>query len=171
MAMKVIADNTTASAADANEYFVNTKYTEKAAGTNRVSTTTLTADPDLQIHLDTNKTYWMELIAPYTSPSAAGFKFSFFVPSGTVFTGYALFTGGTGTPSIFTYSAGGGNLITANIFMASAGAGVDDIVIVRGTLDTAGSAGNIGYQWCQNTSNGGTTTVRGGSAMLIKRVS
>lgn len=169
MTMKVFAPGVLGSA-DVNEYLVNTKYAEKANGTNRVSTTTLTADPDLQIHLDTNKTYWMELIAPYTSPSAAGFKYSFFVPSGTVFTGYALFTGGTGTPSIYTYSAAG-QLITANVFMASAGASVDDIIVVRGTLDTAGSAGNIGYQWCQNTSNGGTTTVRAGSAMLIRRVS
>jgi hypothetical protein len=169
MAMKVFAVTDGAAAADVNEYMVNTKYTEKAAGTTRVSTTTLTADPDLQIHLDTNKTYWMELIAPFTSPAAAGFKFSFFVPAGTVFTGYALVTG-AGALSLFTYSSGG-NLITLNVNSASAGAGVDDQIIVRGTLDTAGSAGNIGYQWAQLTSNGGNTIVRAGSAMYIRRVS
>ena len=167
--MKVFAPGVLGSA-DVNEFLVNTKYVEKASGTTRNNTTTLTVDPDLQLHLDTNKTYFMDMIAPFTSAVAAGFKFSFFVPAGTVFTGYALFTGGTGTPSIATYSSGG-NAITINVTAASAGSGVDDIVVVRGTLDTAGTAGNIGYQWAQSTSNAGNTTVRAGSAMWIRRVS
>ncbi len=170
MAMKVFAVTDGAAAADVNEYMVNTKYAEKAAGTTRAATTTLTADPDLQIHLDTNKTYWMELIAPFSSATAAGFKFSFFAPAGTVFTGYAeTYISAVGL-TLYTYSSAN-LLLTANISMGStAGSGIDDLVAVRGTLDTAGSAGNIGYQWAQNTSNAGNTIVRAGSSMYIRRV-
>jgi hypothetical protein len=170
MAMKIINVGDGVGAADMNEYFVNTKYTEKAASTTRTSTTTVTADPDLQIHLDANKTYWMEMVAPFTSPTAAGFKFSFFVPAGTVFTGYALAVVNAAV-SVYIFSSGG-TAITINVPLANtAGGGVDDLVAVRGTLDTAGSAASIGYQWAQNTSNGGNTIVRAGSAMYIKRVS
>ena len=170
MAMKVFAVTDGAAAADVNEYMVNTKYVEKAASTTRVSTTSLTGDPDLQLHLDTNKTYWMELVAPFTSPTAAGFKYSFFMPAGSVFTGYAPNYINSFGLSLVTYSSAG-LLLTANIGMTNtSGSGVDDIVIVSGTLDTAGSAGNIGFQWAQQTSNGGNTIVRAGAAMYIRRV-
>ncbi len=170
MAMIVINDGNVVSGATMNEYFTNTKYIDKPAGTTRTSTTTLTADPDLQIHLDTNKTYWMELIAPFTSPAAAGFKYSFFVPAGTLFTGYALVSVSAAL-TLFTYSAGH-LLITANPALGSTSGGdVDDIVIVRGTLQTGGSAGNIGYQWAQQTSNVNPTLVRLGASMYIRRVS
>jgi hypothetical protein len=169
-AMKVFNVQDGLGSADFNEYAVNTKYVEKAAPTTRVSTTTLTADPDLQLHLDANKTYRMELVAPFTSATAAGFKISFFVPAGTVFTGYTLTTIAN-LVSIFVYSSAN-LLITANIPMANTqGSGIDDLVAVSGIIDTAGTAGNIGYQWCQNTSNAGNTTVRAGSSMLIRRVS
>lgn len=166
--MKVFAPGVLSSA-DVNEYLVNTKYVEKASATTRVSTTTPANDPDLSLHLDTNKIYFLELIAPFTSIAAAGFKFSFSIPAGTVFTGYAL-TGIGGVTSINTYSSAG-NAITINISTASTGSGADDIITVRGTLDTAGTGGNITYQWAQATSNGGNTTVRAGAAMYIRRVS
>jgi hypothetical protein len=168
--MKVFAPGVLGSA-DVNEYLVNTKFVEKATATTRTSTTTLTADPDLQLHLDTNKTYWIEMIAPFTSPGpgTAGFKFSFFIPAGAVFTGYAMSVIG-GVISIYTYSSAG-NALTLNVATGASGGGVDDLITLSGIIDTAGSAANIGYQWCQNSSNAGNTIVRAGSSMSIWRVS
>src|SRR5258706_5058037 len=104
--MKVFNDNRVLPAADINEYLVNVKYSDKAAGTSRASTTTVADDPDLQIVLDTNKTYRLQIIAPYNSPAAAGFTYKIGAPGGSVFTGYAITAVG-GTVSIITYSAAG----------------------------------------------------------------
>src|SRR5258706_10255167 len=102
--MKVFNDNTVLPAQDINEYLVNVKYADKAAATTRVSTTTPADDPDLQIVLDTNKTYFLEITAPYNSPAAAGFTYKIGAPGGSVFTGYAI-TGVGGAVSGITYSA------------------------------------------------------------------
>src|SRR5258707_12006628 len=88
--MKVFNDNTVLPAQDINEYLVNVKYSDKAAGTSRASTTTVADDPDLQIQLDTNKTYFLEITAPYNSPAAAGFTYKIGAPGGSPFTGYTL---------------------------------------------------------------------------------
>src|SRR5260221_3369958 len=114
MAMKVFAVTDGAAAPDVNEYMVNTKYAEKATATTRSNTAALANDPDLSLHLDTNKTYRMDLIAPYASAVAAGFKFSFNIPAGSVFTGYAPVTGGPGALTSFTYPSAD-LLITPNL--------------------------------------------------------
>src|SRR5258706_4080037 len=102
--MKVFNDNTVLPAADINEYLVNVKYSDKAAGTSRASTTTVADDPDLQIVLDTNKTYFLEITAPYNSPAAAGFTYKIGAPGGSVVTGYAITAVG-GATRILTHSA------------------------------------------------------------------
>jgi hypothetical protein len=169
--LKVFAVGDILAAADVNEYLVNTKYAEKlGAGTTRVSTTTLAVDPDLSLHLDANKTYWIEMLAPVTSPAAAGFKWSFNVPAGAVFTGYANYALDSTGGSYYVYSSGN-RFITANISNSSSGGGTDDLVQIRGTLDTAGTASNFSFLWAQNVSNGGNTIVRSGSFMLARRVS
>src|SRR5258707_13354825 len=102
--MKVFNDNTVLPAQDINEYLVNVKYSDKAAGTSRASTTTVADDPDLQIQLDTNKTYFLEITAPYNSPAAAGFTYKIGAPGGAVVTGYAITARG-GAGRIHTYFA------------------------------------------------------------------
>lgn len=155
---------------DFNEIFVNTKWAVKPSATTRINTTSPANDPDLQLAVETNKSYWLELIAPFTSIAAAGFKFSFAAPAGSVFTGYALLWI-AGTLSMFAYEPVSGLVITSNVTTASNGGGVDDLITVRGSLVTAGTAGNLTYQWAQQTSNGGNTTVRAGSSMYLRRVS
>src|SRR5258708_28784018 len=102
--MKAFADNPVLGSGDINEYFVNTKFAVKPNATIITSQTTSANDPDLQIHVDTNKTYWLELAAPFTSQSGTGFRFSFGAPAGTVLTGYFQSSIG-GTTSTRPYSA------------------------------------------------------------------
>jgi hypothetical protein len=168
--MKVFTEPSVLGAADTNEYLVNTKWATKPSATTRINTTTLANDPDLTLQTDPNKMYWLELIAPFTSPTAAGFKFSFAAPAGSVFTGYALYLSG-GNPTVVVYEPVSALLITSNVIMATSGGGVDDMVTIRGSLVTAGTGGGLTYQWAQQTSNGGNTTVRAGSVMYMRRVS
>jgi hypothetical protein len=168
VAMKVFTEPSVLGAADVNEYLVNTKWAFKPSATTRINTTSLANDPDLTLQTDPNKTYWLELIAPFTSIAAAGFKFSFAAPAGSVFTGQFMTSIG---PSIGAYEPVAALLITSNIATTSSGGGVTDLITVRGSLVTAGTGGGITYQWAQNTSNGGNTTVRAGSVMYMRRVS
>jgi hypothetical protein len=170
MAMKVFAVTDGAAASDVNEYMVNTKWAFKPGATTRNNTTSLANDPDLTLQTDPNKTYWLELIAPFTSIAAAGFKFSFAAPAGSVFTGQFMTVIG-GLVSVGVYEPVSALVITSNISTTSSGAGVDDLITVRGSLVTAGTGGGLTYQWAQQTSNGGNTTVRAGSSMYMRRVS
>jgi len=167
VAMKVFTEPSVLGAADVNEYLVNVKWAFKPSATTRINTTTPANDPDLTLTVDPNKSYWLELVAPFTSIAAAGFKFSFAAPAGSVFTGGFLYSA-NGITALGTYSSAG-LLITANIATTSTGSGADDLITVRGSLVTAGTGGGLTYQWAQNTSNGGNTTVRAGSVMSLQR--
>jgi hypothetical protein len=154
---------------DVNLYMVNTIFASKPAGTTRTNTTTLANDPDLSVTLATSSLYFLELLAPLTSPAAAGFKFGFTVPAGSTFAGYAVVSN-TGVVNVFPYSTGG-NPLTQSLIAATQGGGFDDMVNVRGWLTTGGTGGALTFQWAQNTSNAAATILRQGSAMLVRRVS
>ena len=171
MAMKVFPVNTVLGAADVNEYLVNAKFAAKPNTTTITSQAVPAPDPDLQLQLDSNKTYWIELCAPFNTVAAAGVKYNFSAPAGAVLTGYAqILDPSLQATSIYTYDPAAANLVGQNITFTSGGSIGDYLVAVRGTLATAGTAGNFIFQWSQNTSNGGQTVVRGGSCMLIRRV-
>lgn len=139
----------------------------KPGGTNRSSTTTLTADPHLTVTLDANTSYWLELCVALTSPAAADFKWDFTFPSGLTFTGYSV-ASVAGVANVLVWSPGGNALSVAGAF-STQGGGLDDSVGVRGMLTTAGTGGAFTWRWAQNTSDAGNTSVRAGSSMSIQR--
>src|SRR5262244_736215 len=114
MAMRVFNPGDVLAAADVNEYLVNTKYAIKPADTSRASNTTLTADPDLTVTVDANKTYFVNMTILFTAPASPGdLKWACTVPAGTVFNGTCNTVSNTGTDFdiIFT-PAGPGLAIT-----------------------------------------------------------
>ena len=170
MTMKVFNVNDVLNAADVNEYLVNVILAVKSGGTSLNSSTTMVADPDLSVTLSPNKSYLLDTTIVFTSPSAAQFKFAFNFPAGSVFVGYAQFSSLSGGFYGTAYSTAGSTLSTANV-ASSIGGGIDDFVFVRGLLITAGTGGGFTLKWAQNVSNGGNTTVRDKSSMLLTRVS
>lgn len=172
MAMKTFNVGDVLGAADVTEYLENTRFAVKPSDTSRISTTSLANDPDLVVVADANKYYDLLIQMVYNGPTAGGFKFDVTVPSGTVFTGIVYQvnnnTGGFGSAAVV--SPTGITLAGVGGFHFTAVTANDQGAYVRGTLDTAGTGGNVTVRWCQDTSTGTNTTLRMGSSIRLRRV-
>lgn len=176
MAMKVIGVGTATSSADANEYFVNTKFVTKPANETRTSTTFPTNDADLILHVDANKIYIMDIYMVIFSSNAGGnFRWGFQAPAGTILYGHSVIHDPSGSGALFmnVYDNTATGLFTtgSNAANSNNAAGINDFVRISGILNTAGTAGNVIVKWAQQNSNGNDTNMRAGSSMLIRRVS
>ena len=170
MAMKVFAVTDGLGAADMNEYGVNTKYAFKNSGTTRTGTS-VSDDPDLVLNVGTARTFLLDLMVPFAG-GAGGLKFAFSGPAGATLVGYwqIQFTGSGGTPTGNTYDGGSVNFTNTQNVSALSGLGPSDCLIVRGWLQTVGTAGNFTFRWSLNSASGNITAIAG-SAMFLRRVS
>ena len=176
MAMKIFNVQDALGSADFNEYAVNTKYAVKPSGTTRASNNTPTIDPDLQMQVDANKSYMIEVFLLYNSDSAANFQYRFNAPAGSALYGIqhaeAGFVGGGGSQTgIYTPFGNLPILYNTQINLAGNAPTSDAVARISGVLNTAGTAGGFSVAWAQNTSTAFTTILRTGSFMLVKRVS
>lgn len=129
----------------------------KLSNTSRASTTTLTADPELQVALLANTTYMWETHLEYDA-GAGLIAFGVDVPAGgasTVGTG-GLDTTVTASTSGIVRLAGGGAGIGA------AGAGVAVVARFSGRIVTT-SAGTADIRWAQVNSNATASILHAGS--------
>jgi len=150
---------------------VQGKY--KTGDTSRASTTTMTADPDLvNIPVVANGVYVVDCSIIYSAIDAADLKIQFTAPASTVMNwhGGCLPTTSTGSTGTYiydcqtlatTYTPGGGD---------AAGNATQMILDVKGLLRVAGTAGNFGVQWAQNSSNATATILRAGSYIQLNRI-
>lgn len=168
MAMQVFTVGQVLASADVNEYLVNTRFAIKPADTTRASTATLTADPDLTLTVDANKSYWMDCLILYNSNVTANFKMNFTRPATMNFFGSSL---GQGLSSFGAgpYDAQSGLDVTS-LVLNLAGSAIDMVARVQGVIVNGATAGSITLQWAQNTSNASNTIVRQGSHMFLRRV-
>src|SRR5215469_16636505 len=108
MAMRVFNPGDVLAASDVNEYLVNTKYVIKPADTSRASNTTLSADPDLTIAVDANKSYYLNATVMFTAVNGTGdLKWAFTVPAGTVFSGMLVEYAPVPTVALIAFQASG----------------------------------------------------------------
>jgi len=175
MAMKIISVGAPVGAADMNEYFVNTKFATKPNDDSRASTATATNDPDLQLQVDANKLYLLEVHLVIYSPVGGGnFKCGFNAPAGSILygSGFCHDPAGSGNVVLYSYDSTVNGLFTGvNAGNSNGVTGLNDTFMISGILDTAGTAGTLALKWAQSSSNGNSTTLRGGSSMLVRRVS
>lgn len=141
----------------------------KAAATARISTTALTADPDLAIAVDANATYKVTALLLYDSAVAADFKWAFTGPAG--------FTGDYSYSAIQTGSAAGSYADDQNGYAAIAatpavggGAANVEAINIWGNFTTSGTSGTFTLTWAQNTSTASNTTLRAGSYLELTRI-
>lgn len=135
-----------------------TKVVRKTADETIVSSTVLQDDDHLVLAIGANEVWHIRLILLYTSPAAADIKYSWTIPVGATITwgnmhpvenAYELYdTSGTTTAGVST--SGG----TRDITFA-------DIIVINGA-----NAGNVQFQWAQNTSNVGNTKVLANSCLI-----
>jgi hypothetical protein len=171
MPMQVFTVGQVLSAADTNEYFVNTRYASKPSDTSRISTVTLAADPDLTLPVDANKTYMVESFVQYTAIAGTGdIKATWSAPAGATFNGMG--TGvmiSSGNYQEFAYGPTG-NLLSTTVAYDGGGALLMSFRL-SGMLVVSSTSGSLTFNWAQNTSNGTATVVKAGSSMFLRRVS
>lgn len=141
----------------------------KAASTDRLSTTTPTADPDLVVPLLANATYLFTLNAMAGSPAAADFRTAWSIPSGATGLRHALGPGSSATArdniSMRSGAHGFGNI---DYGCESAGAYIG--IQEYGMVVTSATAGNLSFMWSQVTSTASNTTLSFCSSLEVIRV-
>jgi hypothetical protein len=142
----------------------------KPGDTTRVSTTTLTPDPDLQTPTLAIGRYVYELYLLFDSVVAgAGFKFT---NDGTALdsrgAGPAI---GLGFVNGVAYGPNGQSFYATVVPFANVSITANsNEAMFKGSL-LVGSAGTFGISWAQNTLNGSNTTLRAGSYLQMTLVS
>lgn len=142
------------------------KTATKLSDTTRSLTTTPTADPDLVIAVEANKTYDFDLWCPMLAASdTPDWKGGMTFPTSPA-------------QAIWQYSTMGNTVIAANFGLTGNNttqtsdlfSGLIIFVIIRGTLINGSSAGNISYLWSQNVSSADTLkAVKGGRLTVTER--
>lgn len=143
----------------------------KTATTSRASTTTLADDPNLIATLPTG-VFEVELFVPLwaTTSGAGGFKYSLAfsgTATGAVFAHLGMLNNtltGTTTVAFAPVGSSGGSAIVASTSTAAA-----DFLRISASL-TVTVAGNISFQWAQNSSNANATNVGIGASMICTKV-
>lgn len=151
---------------DVNTWFVP-KVVIKPATTGRASTTTLANDPDLVFALAASASYAISGVIFYdgATASASDIKWTFTVPSGS-----------SGQYSVPHQNLSGqytgvfASNWTDNLTANTNGVGSIMTMPIQGILQTAGSSGNLTFQWAQNTSNPTNTHIDAQSYLVASRI-
>lgn len=135
----------------------------KAAHTGRNTTTTPTADPDLQLSLAANAVYEVTAHVSYQcSTSSVDMKFTFATPTGAQGPSYGdVYINTGGTISVEDHNWNDTSAAKAIV--------TNNTLLVRGTLQTS-SAGTFSFNWAQNTSNATNLFVNQGSHLIARRI-
>lgn len=145
----------------------------KPAATARISTGTVTDDPDLSMQVEANAVYIVEFHIYYASIDAAKIKTQWTVPAGV-----------TGNRAVQGPGSTANQANMDNVSMRS-GVHLYNTAVTYGTRDsavnqaffyeesmltTSGAGGTLALQWAQGASTATNTTVANGSWMRVTRV-
>jgi hypothetical protein len=130
------------------------------------STTTLINDADMRFAVAAN---WSTVPRPprYASPTGADWKSSFTVPASAHAQFNAMGNNLSGGVRDITLEW----LDTDSVTSQGKGAAILMIAEFFGFVSTAGTAGNLIFQWAPNTSNAGNTTLFANSYLTGRRIS
>jgi len=136
----------------------------KTSDESRNTTTTPSNDAALTLSMAANTNYLSPGVIFFDGVAAAGFQYQFTGPSG-------------GTKRVERHHAGGGNtpvFQAADSSYSTTNAGLSSTNTNPGVVEfeafhlVGASGGTFAFQWAQNTSNAGNTTVRAGSYFEYK---
>jgi hypothetical protein len=127
--------------------------------------TTLINDADMRFPVAANSIYEFHVYLRYATPTGGDWKSSFTVPAGAtaIFQRFGLDASGilvgatefTDASSVTSQGLGASTHQNAQFF---------------GVINTAGTAGNLIFQWAQLTSNAGNTTLFANSYLTGRRI-
>ena len=141
------------------------------------NTTTLTTLTDFTYALVANATYVAEFVLIYLSGTTPDVKFQWDISS---VSGCTIEWGQTGASAINAAAPSGGGAITPynsmpdqtqTMALAGQGTAADNKVVVPifATIHNSSTAGDLRFQWAQNTADGSNTSLLVGSYMKITR--
>lgn len=131
------------------------------------ASTVLVSDAVLLAPLVINASYYWDLVIFYDSATAADFKVAFTWPAGAT-ARWGLM--GLGTPGATDMVASTATASGTAIAVGGLGVGTGTWCKAEGSIDTAGTAGNLQTQYAQQTSDPTNTTVRSRSVLRVYRV-
>ena len=167
MAVKSWSPGDVLTAADMNAWAVPL-YAEKTSGFTATSNTTLANDPHLVLAMAANAVYIIDMMLWYDGGSlgVSDLKASFTTPASTNWNFHIIAQNGAGNDvSRLSWQNG-----STPFIWGTEGTGTPRGVTVKGRIATAGTSGNLQWQFAQNTSSGTTTTVHSQSYLLLRRV-
>ena len=131
------------------------------------NSTAMQDDDELVLSVAANTSYrWFADIS-YGAGTVADYKWGFTFPTGATLT----FVGAGWDAALAFLPSGNGGTYVSGTGIVYGGAGVGTLrgVILRGTLVTGANAGNLRYQWAQNTLTVENTVTKAGSYMEIAK--
>lgn len=143
----------------------------KASQQNAADTTTLANDDELFASLAANAQYRVELHLIHSSHTSEDFKGDFSLPSGA-----SAAWGVQGAAEIATSNTAAEEMnlqgrVSGEDFQFGGGNQVATTAHIQGEVTTGGTAGTLQFRFAKVTASGlGTTAVRAGSTMIVRRV-
>lgn len=128
----------------------------KTADTTRNTNTTTSADPDLQFGMLASTTYAIRIVVKLRSTAAGDFKWGLSGPaSPTEVYGSDVAAAQFGNAQTF-------EAYPTNLSLLGSAAGAK-VLVIELTVENGANAGTFSFDWAQNTSDAGPTTVKAGS--------
>lgn len=139
----------------------------KANDTSRATTTSLTADPDLQASVVANGWYFLAFMLSYEggTQGSSDLQVKFTTPPGTTMQWSPMILGTSGSVNVGTVG-GTAFIVTAG----TNGAGNRRAFCGLGTVSVGSTAGTVALNWAQGTSSATATIVHALSSMFLIRM-
>lgn len=171
MPFKTFTDDQVLTSDDVNRYWVQQFSIIKSVDETIISSTVTQADNELVAPVLANTQYLVECLVFYDFVQAADIKIGFSAPAGSTFdwVSNGLVSAATGTVGdvVKRYRA----LADVEVCGGPAAAsGTSAVLPIEGRLVTGGTAGNLTFNWAQNTSTATTCTVSANSVLMLQRL-
>lgn len=145
-------------------------HAAKSGSTSRSSTTTVTADPDLQLSVEANADYTIHGLLRISGPAAGDMDIKFTVPSGA--TGSYTVTGRLASASALDSDTRTSTRISFGVETqfstpSTSAAQANHVV---GRLITSSTAGTFSIDWAQTVSDATATVMESDSWIMLKRI-
>lgn len=146
------------------------QFVLKVSNEDRASTTTLTADTDLQIALEANAVYQVEMFIHYAA-NGGGFQTEWSTPSGATGNRWCLGEGSTQVSADNVSGRWGVHNFTGTLIKYGDRASSTNLsgALEQGIVTTS-SAGTLALTWAQTSSNAANTRVGAASFMRVTRL-
>lgn len=171
MPFKVFSDDGILTDTDVMRYWVQQYSVVKSVDETLISNATVQSDDELIAPLLANSVYWIEIFLIYETIQTADLKVGWSVPAGA---SLHWCTNGQNIDSTSTVwdvlKRERSEANTEIIGGPGAALGTDAIMPGEGYVTTAGTAGNLIFQWAQGASIATTTTVRANSVLIAQRL-